>query len=54
MASRDMHPMKRTAREEARIWPIALVLVAFYLLAAHWFEPAPDDRTTTWQIKEGE
>lgn len=32
-------PIRRAAREEARIWPAALALVLAYLLIADWRAP---------------
>lgn len=59
MANRDAHPMKRTAREEARVWPVAVALVALYLLVAHWAEQRADYEADSfhapaWQTKDGE
>lgn len=32
-------PIRRAAREEARVWPAALALVLAYLLIADWHAP---------------
>ena len=45
MAVRNPHPFKRAAREEARVWPAALLLVVLYLLVANIFDDNLDART---------
>jgi hypothetical protein len=46
MGNRELTPMRRAAREEARVWPVALVLVGLYLLAAHNAGQPPEAMTT--------
>lgn len=59
MATRKRNPIRRTAREEARVWPAAIVLVSLYLIGAHWLEnhnAATDASSTSghWQTKGDE
>ncbi|MDG3040427.1 hypothetical protein [Roseicyclus marinus] len=60
MAARDQHPIRRIAREEARVWPVALLLVSLYLFGSDWL--AEPNRSETeagstsghWQTKGDE
>lgn len=50
MASRETHPIRRSVREEARVWPIAIALVVVYLLIAHWLDQSATDRVDSWTV----
>ena len=56
MADRDPHPLRRTAREEARVWPAALIVLALFLFVSGWADQDTPSRGEGrfWNTEERE
>lgn len=56
MASRDPRALRRAVREEARVWPVALIGLALFLFVTSWADQDAGSRSDApaWKTEERE